>query len=375
MKKLVFLCFIIILAFFLSFPAYAEGEQITLYFFNSRGCPHCAQEKVFLDDLQARYPQLDVKNLDISSNRENIRLLGEMYETYDVPEQQRGGLIPITFLGQQHFLGFRSAATTGQMIETCLKNIIVGGVGEGSDGEECPEHIYPESFSIGGKEFAVSKESSLTFLAVVFGLVDGVNPCMFSVLLMLLAYLLAISSDPEKAFKAGALFGFCVFLIYFVLMAGVYQSLQLFQQMLLSWVGRIKLGFGIGLLAFGLWMVKDFFLKRKEIAFAIPAFAKPIIARLTKRSTLPAVVALALFSSLVELPCTFALPLGYTAILSDRGASPYLYLAIYNLLLLRTVELLGEKSVTLFSSFGVGGRLHRWLLEGRMIVCFWGRSL
>ena len=212
MKKLsiVFWSFTII-SLFLTLPAHAGDDVITLYFFNSRGCLHCAQEKIFLDDLQIRYPRLEVKNLDLSSNRENIRLLEEMYESYDVPEQRRGGLVPIVFLGGQHFLGFRSAETTGQTIENCLKDLIAGGVKEGSGGEECPEHIYPESVSIGGKEIAISKESSLTFLAVIFGLADGVNPCMFSVLLMLLAYLLAISSDSKKAFKAGALFGFCVF--------------------------------------------------------------------------------------------------------------------------------------------------------------------
>jgi len=34
---------------------------------------------------------------------------------------------------------------------------------------------------------------------------------------------------------------------------------------------------------------------------------------------------------LVELPCTFALPLGFTTILTGRGVSPYPYLALYNL--------------------------------------------
>jgi cytochrome c biogenesis protein CcdA len=98
-------------------------------------------------------------------------------------------------------------------------------------------------------------------------------------------------------------------------------------------VPTLKIILGVVFAAVGAWMAKDyFFLKEgRKVSFAIPRLAHPLIKRLVSQSSWAAVAALALFSSLVELPCTFALPLGYAAILAERSAFPYFYLAIYNL--------------------------------------------
>jgi len=76
------------------------------------------------------------------------------------------------------------------------------------------------------------------------------------------------------------------------------------------------------------------------------------VAKLLKKGSMPtligASVVLAIFASLVELPCTAGFPIIYTGVLigmSLRGISYYLYLALYNLVyvlpLVTIITLLG----------------------------------
>ena len=46
-------------------PATQEAQPVVLYFFWGDGCPHCAQEKPFLEELKGRYPNLEVRDYEI----------------------------------------------------------------------------------------------------------------------------------------------------------------------------------------------------------------------------------------------------------------------------------------------------------------------
>jgi cytochrome c biogenesis protein CcdA len=165
----------------------------------------------------------------------------------------------------------------------------------------------------------------------VLGLANGINPCTISVLIMLLAYLLT-SVSFKQAIRSGIIFTVSVFLFYFLLMVGVYKSFCFFQENLIGYISPIKIGLGVVFILMGFWMAKDFFFLKpgQKVSFAIPKFARPIIKKFISYSSLPAVILLALFSSLVELPCSFALPLSYAAILAEKDISPYPYFVLYN---------------------------------------------
>lgn len=319
--KNVFIFFGLILAFISSFFAsdfiFAQNK-IEVTFFYGQGCPHCAKEEVLLQRLEKEYP-IEVKRVEIFYHPENTGLYREMGKKYNVPEKALSlGTVPVLIFGDKYFLGYGEDETTGKEIENYLKSLTGGG-----------ESVRDENLKISffGKVIAIPPQSPLILLAVLFGLADGINPCMFTVLLMLLAYLLAISS-LGRMIKAGIVFGLSVFVIYFLLMLGIYEGISFFPA---GVIGALKTGFGVVFVVVGLFMVWDLFSGKKEISFAIPKSVKPALSGLIKKSTMGAVVLLALFSSLVELPCTFALPLGYTTILSERGVSPYFYLILYNL--------------------------------------------
>lgn len=305
--------------------AVRASDRITVYFFHLDTCPHCKQEKVFLDELTIKYPQTDIRSYEMTKP-ESQRLYKEMGEKLAFPASAMAiGAVPMTVIDGRFFLGYISLETTGAEIENHVRGMISGGA--------TPEKQNPRQVSMFGQILRFDETASLAVLAVVFGLADGINPCMFSVLLLLLAYLLA-SSNPRKVVLSGLLFALSVFVIYYALMVGVYKSLSFFQGSFAPAMAVLKTVFGLIFVAAGLWMAKDFFFLKEgqKVSFAIPKAAHPMIKKLASRSTFAAVVGLALFSSLVELPCTFALPLGYAAILAERAVFPYPYLFLYNLL-------------------------------------------
>jgi cytochrome c biogenesis protein CcdA/glutaredoxin len=296
----------------------SAGERIEIIFFHSETCPHCKAEKVFLDKLAEKYSDLTIAGYEIST-KDNQRLYEDYVKRYNVAYG-----VPLTVIGDKPILGFFSEQTTGKEIED-----MVDALRKGEDG---PDKGLRTGFSILGWNFTVNPETSLPLLAVIFGLADGINPCMFSVLMMLLAYLLT-SGSARRAVISGILFGVSVFLIYFLMMAGIYESLSFFGGNLTQLMTPLKMFFGWVFVIVGIWMAKDFiFLKKgQKVSFAIPRMAHPLIKKLVRQSSYMAVILLALFSSLVELPCTFALPLGYAAILAARGAAVYPYIFLYNL--------------------------------------------
>lgn len=326
MKK-VFLSLLIIIFGLLLKPSFglAEDSKIEAYFFYSTTCPHCKAEEGFLDKIEGKYPQIKINRYEVS-NKDNQELYKQIGKKYGAPEQALSLIsVPLTVIGDKYFLGYLDEKTTGAEIENHIKSLI------GSGNESCSPEKPAQSFNFFGKEIKISSTLSLIGMGSVLGLANGINPCTISVLVMLLAYLLT-SVSFKQAIKSGIIFATGVFLFYFLLMIGVYKSFCFFQENLIGYIGPIKIGLGAVFLLMGLWMAKDFFFLKpgQRVSFAIPKFAHPIIKKFISYSSLPAVILLALFSSLVELPCAFALPLSYAAILAEKNISPYPYFLLYN---------------------------------------------
>lgn len=85
-----------------------EGK-VCLYFFWGQGCPHCAEEKPFLDELKQRYP-VEVYEFEVYSSQENAKLWGDVCRKYGF--QPVG--VPTTFVGDKAFIGFTKNRTEAQ---------------------------------------------------------------------------------------------------------------------------------------------------------------------------------------------------------------------------------------------------------------------
>ncbi len=102
---------------------HASPEKVTLYFFWGDGCPHCAHEKPFLEELEQKYPELEVKSFETWRNQENAKLFSDMADAYGT----RAMGVPTTFIGDfEPIVGYGSDETTGKQIEDkvayCIQN-------------------------------------------------------------------------------------------------------------------------------------------------------------------------------------------------------------------------------------------------------------
>jgi cytochrome c biogenesis protein CcdA/glutaredoxin len=325
--KKFFLLFIIIIFSLLIKADFilAQDNKVDIYFFYSSICPFCHQEEDFLKEMEEKYSQVEIKKYEISQP-ENLQFYQQMGEQYQVPQQVLSIVnIPLTFIGEKYFLGYGGENTTGKEIENQIKSLV------GGNSDACSPEKPIQRINFFGKEIKIPTTLSLVGMGSILGLANGINPCTISVLVMLLAYLLTIVSF-RQAIRSGIIFCLSVFLFYFLLMLSVYKGLCFFRENLISYLNPLKTGLGVILLFMGFWMAKDFFFLKQgqKVSFAIPKFAHPIIKKFIVYATLPAVILLAFFSSLVELPCSFALPLSYATILAEKNISPYPYFLLYN---------------------------------------------
>src|SRR3972149_9922453 len=117
MKKLLYLLiiFIVLLMSFIFIPlsATAQENKITLHFFWMIGCPHCAKEEIFLKSLSEKYPNLEIKDYEISQNEQNRDLLIEVGNKLKADTSG----VPFTVVGDKYPIGFGSEETTGAEIE------------------------------------------------------------------------------------------------------------------------------------------------------------------------------------------------------------------------------------------------------------------
>ncbi len=103
-------------------PANLEEEannqeaKATIYFFWGDGCPHCSTQKVFLDKMEDKYPDLEIKSFETWKNPANAQIFQEMAQAYNT----RAAGVPMTFIGDfEPTVGF-----TNQMADAMEDKII-----------------------------------------------------------------------------------------------------------------------------------------------------------------------------------------------------------------------------------------------------------
>lgn len=146
-NKLITFVLVLLLFNWLTPLVYAESNRIVIYFFWGEGCPHCVHEKPFLEQLEQKYPQLEVKSYETWYNQENAKLFSEMAEAFGT----RAMGVPTTFLDDKVWVGY--ADYMGTEIEDKVKYCIehsctdpiekLGKPSEQEEISETPETVSP----------------------------------------------------------------------------------------------------------------------------------------------------------------------------------------------------------------------------------------
>lgn len=323
MKKLFFISLFFVLIFGVFNFAFAQ-DKIEVYFFSSKTCPHCAKERVFLEGLKQKYPQIEVKEYEVVYDQKNKKILKDFYEKYKVPESEQGW-VPVTFTPNNYFIGFNEE--TGKEIENCLEKCL-------KDEKSVPSGQIKIPFW----GFVDLSKISLLGTTFILGILDGFNPCAMWILVILISLLLPLKSRKKIAL-VGGVFIFAEGFLYFLFMSA---WLNIFLAIEYGYLTRLLIGiFGI---AFGIWRIKDFLTWRPGVCKVVDhsSSQERIVGRMEKvltATTLPALVlgvaALAFAVNLVEFLCSAGFPVMYTRILALQNVSTiqyYLYLFLYNIL-------------------------------------------
>jgi cytochrome c biogenesis protein CcdA/glutaredoxin len=316
------------------------GQTIDLAFFYGRGCPHCAAMKQFLDAMQAKHPQLHVRDYEVYFDRDNTRLFERVADAYRF--KIKG--VPTIFLGNDAVTGF-----SDEMVPMLEAKI---------------EHCIEQHCSSPLDRIAVAARTrALTFSAVVFAAaVDAVNPCAFAVLIILITTVLG-AGLRRKALYAGLAFSLSIFISYYLMGLGLYSAVEAagVTQALYIAVGALAI-------VVGLFNLKDYVWYGKWFVMEVPFSWRPALKQLIQRVTsAPGAFLVGFAVSLFLLPCTsgpYIVILGLLTRTTSR-TSAMLWLLLYNAIFILPMILI---TVGVYLGVTTLDKAERWRTEHLQVL-------
>lgn len=338
-------------------------------FFYTTTCPYCAQEKIFLRELEKKYPEIEIKKFELSGG--NIELLKEFYQNYKIP-QELWGSVPITFIDEQYFLGFNEEIS--KEIEDGIIGLIQKIPKESNKQKASPREATAISLE---KEMYLPilgkidpTKYSLPVLTIVLGFIDGFNICSLGALALILALVLALRSRSRVLIFGGS---------FILVTAIVYGILIVFWYQLFNLLGPYlrKMEILTGILAIGgsIYFLRQF-LKFRKYGPTCEMKGGKIISKFSSKvqesfknsrglfAVLGSVLLFAVVITVVEFPCSAVVPLVFAGILAGLKLPILYYLLCIALYLL--FYMLDEIIVFLIAVF----TMKLWLTFSKFVIWF-----
>ncbi|KKU22502.1 MAG: hypothetical protein UX31_C0001G0020 [Candidatus Nomurabacteria bacterium GW2011_GWA1_46_11] len=166
-------------------------------------------------------------------------------------------------------------------------------------------------------------------LVGVSALIDSINPCAFSILLLTIAFLFSIGKLRNNILKIGSFYILGIFLVYLLIGLGIIQTLHIFDTPHFM----AKLGAALLVILGAVNIIGEFF-PAFPIKLKIPGLAHQKMAQLMDKASLPSAFLLGGLVGVCEFPCTGGPYLMVLGLLHDQAT--YLsgagYLLLYNLI-------------------------------------------
>ncbi len=208
MKKL-FCCLLITFAALTAFAA----EKVEYVLFVSPSCVHCNKLKhEYWDTLKEKYKDtVNFTEYDLSVPENNM-LFNQTAEAYGIPAEKRG--YPAAVVGSTYLMGYpteigiysEAAIEKAQLLEekTNVRALAQDQV----------------------QQTARQAFQKITFWAIIgSGLVDGINPCAFAVIVFFISFLTVYKYTRREIVLVGASYCVAVFAAYLLLGLGVFKFL------------------------------------------------------------------------------------------------------------------------------------------------------
>ena len=294
-----------------------EENKINVYIFYGQECPHCEEERKWLDEIKNEYKDyLNVYEYEVWHNEDNKQMMETVKEYFN--ESKTG--VPFTVIGKNEYVGY--SETIGSIIEGKIK--AYAELDNDSD-----EIKIPILGTINVKEV------SIPLVAVILGFIDGFNPCAMWILLFLINMLFGMK-NKKRAWILGYTFLITSGIVYFLSMIGINFILGV------TTINYMKLAIAIFILVAGILNLRKYLKTRKEEAGCTVVDEKKrknIVTKMKKIKNsdnfiiaLFGIILLATTVNLIELACSLGFPVIFTEILNINninGITKIIYLLIY----------------------------------------------
>lgn len=166
-------------------------------------------------------------------------------------------------------------------------------------------------------------------LVSVAGLIDSINPCAFSILILTITFLFSLGRRRNDILKIGASYIFGLFVVYILIGLGIIQTLHLFNTPHFM----AKAGAGL-LILWGVIGLIGHFFPSFPIKLKIPQVAHKKMAELMEKGSLPTAFILGALVGICEFPCTGGPYLMVLGLLHDQATyvKGLAYLLWYNII-------------------------------------------
>jgi len=279
------------------------GEVI---FFTNSHCEACIAAKEFFDEFSVLHPEMSLKTYDLFSSTENRTV----FLTYKQLYHREHLSTPSVMVGNLTLEGSQDIRTHLEDILSKQQNL------KSSTGFDFLKQIDPLSYK---------SDIPLSFI-IGAGLLDGINPCAFAVLIIMLVNMMA-QKNRRAILVTGLIYTGAVFVFYFLSGLGIFSVVQTTGATTL-----FSIVAGCIALVAGFLMIKDALLQTEHPTLAIPTSQAGLISRIMNKATLPAAFILGIMVGMFELPCTGGIYLSIISMISLRvdPMQSLMYLLVYN---------------------------------------------
>lgn len=229
----------------LVFPAVVQAqEKVEFALFVSPTCVHCNKLKAeYWPQLKEKYKDtVHFTEYDISVDGNNL-IFVETAKAYGMEEMG----YPAAAVGSTFLMGYPSEI--GLYAEAAI--------------EKARLLNEKTNVKVSGADDAEGAFKKITFWAIVgSGLVDGINPCAFAVIVFFISFLTVYKYNRKEIILVGAAYCFAVFCAYLLLGFGLFKFLYAMQGFSYVIKAFYIITAGLCLIFFGL-SVYDFWVYRK----------------------------------------------------------------------------------------------------------------
>ena len=292
-------------------------NKIALYLFHGEECPHCQEERKWLETIRKKYPnKVEIYEFEVWHNDVNSKYLSQVKGIFNYEKTS----VPFTIIGEKSFVGYSD--TIKDRIENAISYYLEIEVDE-------EEYTLP---IIGQVNI---KEVSLPLVAMILGFIDGFNPCAMWILLFLINMLFGMK-NRKRMWILGITFLLMSAFVYLLSMLGINFVLSM------STVSWLKKGIAVVALIAAIMNLKEYLKTRKKEAgcsVVDDKKRKSLMKRMRKITknesfilALLGIILLAASVNLIELACSLGFPVIFSEILSLNEVEGFLriiYLLLY----------------------------------------------